>query len=158
MTQKQIAIIVVLFLFLIGGMFLFAYLKKTEIQINEEPVTSSVEESNAALVERINAKHFFIDGTHTLAGTISLPTPCDLLNWDVFVAESYPEQVTVDFSVLNTAESCAAVVTDQRFLVSFDASEDAMITARFMGDLVELNLIPAAPGETPESFELFIKG
>lgn len=159
MTQKQIVGIVVIFVLVIGGMFLFAYLKKNELATNIDSIpTNPSTTTDETMMDRIDAKHFFVDGTHTLAGTIALPTPCDLLNWDVQIAESYPEQVTVDFSVVNTAEVCAQVVTDQRFLVSFDAAEEATINARFMGSPVELNLIPAAPGETPEDFELFIKG
>ncbi|MCA9362393.1 hypothetical protein KC906_03375, partial [Candidatus Kaiserbacteria bacterium] len=70
----------------------------------------------------------------------------------------FPEQVVVDFSVINNAESCAQVVTAQRFMVDFQASSEASISARFMGRDIDLNLIPAAEGETPEEFELFIKG
>ena len=64
----------------------------------------------------------------------------------------------VDFDVINNADMCAQVITDQRFSVSFDASEEARISAKLEGRQVELNLIPAAEGETPDDFELFIKG
>jgi hypothetical protein len=69
-----------------------------------------------------------------------------------------PEQVTLDFNVINNAEVCAQVVTTQRFKVEAQASEQAIIKARFMGREVELNLVPPSAGETPEDFELFIKG
>lgn len=87
-----------------------------------------------------------------------MPTPCDLLNTEVTIMESYPEQVVVDFSVINNADVCAQVVTAQRFKVEFSAAEEASISARFMGRDIELNLIPAAEGELPEDFEVFIKG
>ncbi len=138
---------------------MYASLKKAELTDvvvvpSEEPAT----EVPYADITRVDAKHFFIDGQHTLVGEILFPTPCDLLEAEATVMESFPEQVVVDFTVINTADMCAQVVTAQRFKVDFQASEEAVITARFMGRGIELNLIPAAPGETPDEFELFIKG
>ena len=69
-----------------------------------------------------------------------------------------PETAIIDFDVVNNTKGCVEVATPQRFKVSFDASVGASIKARFMGRNVELNLIPAGEGETPDSFELFIKG
>jgi hypothetical protein len=87
-----------------------------------------------------------------------MPTPCDLLEWDTMVAESYPEQVSVNFSVLNNSETCVQTVTPQRFKASFTASEDASVRASIEGKSVDMNLIPASEGESPNDFELFIKG
>jgi hypothetical protein len=87
-----------------------------------------------------------------------MPTPFDLLKTDASVAESMPEQVTFNFSVLNTSDSCIETITTQRFKVSATASKAATLQARFMGAAVELNLVEALPGETPDEFELFQKG
>ena len=111
-----------------------------------------------APITRIDAKHFFVNGVHTLAGVIPFPTPCDLLEVTAQVAKSLPEQVSVNFSVINTAKTCEQAITMQRFKVTAQASEGAQFTAFFMGRPVELNLIPAEKDETPESFELFSKG
>jgi hypothetical protein len=159
MSQRAIILTVVLFVIIIVGMFGFAYMKKQEVeqpvnQVNEE----LKEEVKYASVTRIDAKHFYIDGVHTLVGEIPMPTPCDLLNTDVLVAESYPEQVRIDFTVINNAETCAQVVTPARFKVEATASSTAEFSAYFQGRPVELNLIPAAEGETPDDFEVFIKG
>ncbi len=159
MSQKSIVLIVSLFALIVAGMFIFAYLKKGEI--NELPVTIDQTASDEILyphITRIVAKHYFIDGVHTLVGELEMPTPCDLLEAEAITMESYPEQVVVDFSVINNAEACVQVITAQRFKVDFTASAEAVITARFMGREVELNLIPAQPGEVPDEFELFIKG
>jgi hypothetical protein len=158
MSNKAIVLSMVLFMIIVGGMFGFAYLKKAEIT---EPVVAPVATStteNSYGISRIEATHFYIDGTHTIVGEIALPTPCDLLTTDARVAESMPEQITFSFSVLNNSEMCAQVVTIQRFKVSAEASKEASISATFMGMPVELNLKEAAPGETPEDFEVFIKG
>ena len=150
---------VALFVVIVVGMFTFAYLKKQEMNVVPEVKNDeSQEQIPYASVTEINAKHFFADGVHTLVGEIPFPTPCDLLQTDARVAESFPEQVTLIFSVLNNAEMCAQTVTAQRFKIEASASEQATFTAQFMGRPVTLNLIPPAAGETPEEFELFIKG
>ncbi len=159
MKNNGIIVAIVLFILIIIGMFVFAYLKKSEIEntgvtpVVEEPVAGPYDS-----ITRIDAKHFFIDGTHTLVGEVAMPTACDLLNWDSVVAESMPEQVAINFDVINTSDSCAQVVTNQRFKVEFQASQGASMRATFEGRPVELNLIPAGSDETPDDFELFIKG
>lgn len=161
MDRTTISLIVGFFVLLVIGMFSYAYLKKAElaeevVQVVEEPEP----EVPYANVTRIDAKHYFVDGTHTLVGEVTLPTPCDLLEVQAEIAERYPELVTLDFSVLNSTENCVQQMTTQRFQVSFQASEEAEIAdrARFAGREVELNLIPALPGETPQEFEVFNKG
>ena len=80
----------------VGGMFAFAYFKNKELQ-NQEPEPEPVanEETPYDYIARVDAKHFYIDGTHTIAGEIPMPTPCDLLEADAIVRESMPEQATV---------------------------------------------------------------
>lgn len=160
MNKKTIILIVALFALIVAGMFFYAQLKKNELQQVE--VVQTADQPPAAdpysSISQIDAKHYFIDGVHTLVGEVNMPTPCDLLEAQAVVAESYPEQVTIEFSVINTADTCAQVITTQRFMVDFSASWEAAMRATFMGRDIELNLIPAAPGERPEEFELFLKG
>lgn len=159
MNQRAILICVALFVLVVAGMFAFAYFKKAEVATpTDEQSNEQTGEVEYASITRITAKHFFEDGVHTFAGEIPMPTPCDLLEAEARVAESFPEQITIDFTVLNNAEFCTQQVTPMRFKVSATASEEATVSARFMGRPVELNLVPPAPGETPEDFELFIKG
>ena len=158
MSQKAIAICVALFAVIVIGMFTFAYIKKQEITKTPSPQENPKEEVAYASITRITAKHFFIDGVHTLVGEIPFPTPCDLLTTDARVAESFPEQIFIDFNVINDSKTCDQVVTLQRFKIEAQASKEATLSARFMGRPVELNLVPAAEGETPADFELFIKG
>ena len=162
MHQKAIITAIVLFVLIVTGMFIFALLKKQELQ-RQEQVQAPGDETNVstdpyASITRVDAKHYYIDGVHTLVGEVPMPTPCDLLEADTTVAESFPEQITINFTVINNADTCVQVITPQRFMVSAEASEDATFRARFQGRTIELNLIPAAEGETPQDFELFIKG
>ena len=158
MNQRTIILIVTLFVLVVVGMFGYAYLKKAEVTPEQSTVIVEEEEVPYPDVTRIDAKHYFIDGKHTFVGQVQLPTTCDLLEADSVVMESFPEQIRLDFNVINNAEACAQVVTEQRFSVSAEASSEATVTATFMGRDIELNLVPASEGETPEEFELFIKG
>jgi hypothetical protein len=158
MDKRSIILVVTLFILIVAGMFTYAYLKNGEIA--EAPVVIVEEKTSLPYPEitRIDAKHYFIDGVHTFVGELNMPTPCDLLEVDSIAEESFPEKISLNFTVINNAEMCAQVVTTQRFMTAVTASKDATVSATFMGRPVELNLIPAAPGETPDEFELYIKG
>lgn len=160
MNQRSIVLFVVLFVLVVAGMFTFAYLKRTEQAapvVEPGPVVDAASTS-VPYMSRVDAKHYIIDGTHTFAGIIDMPTPCHLLEATARVEESMPEQIVIDFTVINNAEVCAQVVTPQRFKVEAAASPQAKIRATWAGVPIELNLIPAGPGESPDDFELFIKG
>ena len=160
MEQKHIVVSVIALVLIIAGMFIFAYLKKNELSQPQVPEVTTTQDGDSpyADITRIDAKHFYIPPTHTIAGEMIMPTPCDLLNWTTRTVAGTPEQVVVDFTVVNHAESCVQVATPQRFKVSFDASENAVIRATLQGRELQVNLVPALPGETPDDFELFIKG
>jgi len=157
--RRTVMLAVLAFLAVVAAMFAFAFFTQNDSKESDSN-KQSVEQTDERYsdIQRIDGKHFYIDGVHTVVGEIQMPTPCDLLDVDSLVAESFPEQITLDFKVINNAEFCAQVVTPQRFKVSATASEEATFTALFNNRVVELNLIEAAPGETPEEFELFIKG
>lgn len=159
MQRRTITLVIILFIVLVAGMFGFAYLQQQNMD-SEPTQTEQVNDdtSSYAGIDRITGKHFFEDGVHTIVGEIALPTPCDLLEVNALVAESLPEQVTLDFSVINNDDACIQVVTAQRFKVSVSASEDASFNALLMNKAVILNLVPANEGESPDDFELFIKG
>jgi hypothetical protein len=160
MENKNVVAVVIVLILIVVGMFMFAYLKRTEINTKgDTPVaTSTKTESPYKDIVRIDAKHFFIDPTHTVVGEIQMPTPCDLLNWSTRTLETSPKTVLIDFTVINHSESCTQVVTAQRFKVAFDAPKDVTIRATLEGRELPINLIQPLPGETPENFEMFIKG
>lgn len=106
----------------------------------------------------ITAKRQFENGVHTIAGTLDMPTPCHLLDWGIIVAESFPEQVTVAFTLDSQAEACAQVITEGRFKFEVEVSENATFGATINGRRAILNLIDVAPGEDLDDFELFEKG
>lgn len=165
MNKKIIVVGIVAFLALIIGMFTFTYLKQSELKETPGDITGNDELQEVDPVDdaysnitRVDATHFYIDGVHTLVGEILMPTPCDLLEADMVVRESYPEQITLELDVINTAEFCAQVMTPQRFMAEVSASPDATFDATFLGRRIDINIIPAPDGQTPDEFELFIKG
>lgn len=156
MEKRTIILIVLLFIFIVIGMFTYTYIKKNEM--TQIPVVETPVVKEDPLGVRIDAKHFYIDGVHTFVGEMTMPTPCDLLEVNSEVQESYPEQIRLDFTVINNSKTCEKIPTNQRFMVSVTASSDAKITATYLGKPAELNLIPAGPEETPDEFEIYIKG
>ncbi len=158
MKKREIVLSVALLVTIILGMFVYTYLAQQKLVVAPEVPTTPTPVANNYGITQIDATHFYIDGVHTIVGEISLPTPCDLLTYQSSVAESMPEQITYQFAVINNSDMCAQVVTTQRFRIEATASEMATHKATFMNAFVELNLRQAAPGETPEAFELYQKG
>ena len=158
MTNKAIVFVIAGFSILVLGMFGLSYIQKQK-SLNDVPLVSVVATTTDPYqISRIEAKHFFRDGVHTIVGEVTMPTPCDLLTADARVAESMPEQVTYEFTVINTTTDCEAKPTKQRFSVAAKASDQANLAATFQGVPVALNMVEAGADETPESYELFIKG
>ena len=162
MERKHVIASGLILVCIVAGMALYGLLsmktgESTSIQHDERQFGK--EEPYAGITE-ISTKHFFNTETqtHTLVGEIALPTPCDLLNWDVRIGESFPENITIDFSVVNHTESCAQVVTLQRFFISFRAHRDASLHATFEQRTIALRIIEAGPEDVPEDFDVFIKG
>lgn len=158
MSKKVIILVSFIFVLVTGGMFGFAYLYKQNVSdstVIPNPIDTKV---NTYGITQIEATHFYLDGVHTIVGELPMPTPCDLLTTDATVAESMPEQVMFLFNVINNSPTCIEQETPQRFKISATASNKATISAMFMGTPVKLNLVEATPGDTPEAFELFIKG
>ncbi len=158
MRRRDIVLVSSLLAILVVGMFVYTYLERGSLPAVVPVVEAPTVPVDRYGIKQIEGKHFYLDGVHTVVGELIMPTPCDLLEYNAVVAESMPEQVTLAFSVINNDDSCANLATPQRFLLTATASEMASFQATFMGQPVELNLIEAAANETPESFELYIKG
>jgi hypothetical protein len=160
MKSKAIYLSIGTFVALVVGMSIFTILAKNNLSNKDLDVPGNklVNEEIPYGIERIDAIHFYRDGVHTIVGSLLMPTPCDLLEVSHSVAESMPEQVRFEFTVLNTAGKCPQVATEQRFRVDVIASAAASMRATFMGNPVVLNLIEAESGATPDDFELFTKG
>ena len=159
MSNKTIVLCIGVFLLLIIGMFGMSYIQKQTSNGNDPIITTPTASSTDPYqISRIEAKHFYRNGVHTIVGELTMPTPCDLLTADAKIAESMPEQVTYEFTVVNTTTDCEQKPTKQRFSVQANASDQANLAATFRGIPVSLNMVEAGADETPESYELYIKG
>ncbi len=127
---------------------------------NKEGQNVEQEEVEAVLpsgTQALSARHSFVAGKHIVAGEVKVPTPCVVLETAVRIAESFPEQVTIDFTATSDGEICAQVIDTRRFKVEFDASENATIKATWNGKPIELNLLKASASAL-EAFNIFVKG
>jgi hypothetical protein len=158
MNQRALIVSVIIFIAIVGAMFGYAAMKRAELSTPQVGIEPAPRIDEAPEV-RVNAVHFIQDDTHTVVGDLMVPTPCDLIQASVSVAESMPEQVTIALTTINNDDSCAQVMTLQRFRVDFQASKDASIRATLDGRDVILNLRDAEPGTEPEKLEdLYFKG
>lgn len=151
--NTYIVVAVIIIILIIGGAY---YYNKTTAP--DLPTDTKVGDINQSSDQLITARHQYKDGKHIVAGSVNLPTPCHLLTENVKIAESSPEQVTLEFGSTSSAEVCAQTIIPVRFRFDFAASENAEISATWNGTPVQLNLIPVGPEEDIENFEIFIKG
>lgn len=156
MSKISVALWVVVILLIGGAFYLYApeSLRFWQGQ-TAAPITAS---QNVPKHEPINAKHQYKNGTHTVAGEVNMPTACYVLNTNSVIAESMPEQVTINFTATTGGDPCTQVITGERFKIDFKASGDAVIKATWNGQPVDLNLVPASSDEDLNNFELYIKG
>ena len=160
MSQKSITLVIALLVVVVVGMFWFAYLERSADEVTTTPPTlpEAPTVQIPGYLERINAKQYVTSTGHVIVGEVVTPTPCDLIEVAPQVRESYPEQVELQFTVINNDDMCAQVLTTQRFRADVTASAKATFTATYQGQPLILNLVPADPSESPDDFELFIKG
>lgn len=162
MEKRTIILLVVLLLVVVAGMFAFSYFQRQAIDETDvefiEDVDGQVAGDGAFGIQRIEVKRFYENGTHTLVGEVTLPTPCHDLSVDTLIRESMPEQVSINLTTETTAEMCAQVLTNRRFQVEVAVDRMASFNANLNGVPVELNIVEALPGETLDNIEDFFKG
>ena len=151
-NTRVVTVVAVLIIIAIG---LFAYTFVSAPTPEDVPVATS--EPTEQVPDRIiTAKHQYVDGIHTIAGMVTVPTPCHRVLADPYLL---PDGVTVEvrFSTLLEGEACPAQPTDVPFRVTFEAPENATITVLWDGAPVRLSLVPVAQGESLDDV-LYIKG
>ena len=79
-------------------------------------------------IDTISVVHAFVGGSHSYTGEINLPTPCHELSHTVTIAESFPEQVTIDFVATTETKECTQYIIPEPFSVSFMASSEAQVS------------------------------
>lgn len=162
MSKKNLIIVGVIVLALILLGISFSTGDRNPNSSTDSNLSGNATSSEIYAPDRIDALHQFdpIESTHILAGQVNLPTPCHILDTEIIISESYPEQVTINFQtqVEDPDQMCAQVITSKSFKVTFSASEEASISAIFNGQDVELNLREVGADENLEEFEVYTKG
>ena len=80
---------------------------------------------------KLLVKHEFKEGIHYLSGSLSVPTPCHELKNRIAIAESFPEQVFVEFYTETSAEACIQVIAEKEFSLQVKVSESARFSGRY---------------------------
>lgn len=145
--------LVVVIILIVGGAYYYS--QKTAPLAGDDDMATTTDKTRPEL---ITAKHQIKNGNHIIAGETNLPTICDLLNQNVTVAKSLPEQVTLEFTTTNQDPNCLERVTPVRFRFDLTADEKADFKATWNGAPVRLNLIPVGPDEDLTNFEVELKG
>ena len=88
--------------------------------------------------ETYSVRHSFDDGVHTISGVITLPTPCHELRENIRIAESFPEQVFIDLTTVDTGGICIQVIDEREFSIDVEVDEAASFALTINGAAVSL--------------------
>lgn len=128
-TRAVIAIFVIAVLVLAGYLFWPSGSNDGEDQLIKADNPSVVEEEYAI-------EHTFDEGVHTISGIVNLPTPCHELAENVSVAESFPEQVFIDLTTVDTGGICIQVIDPREFSIDVEVDEAATFMLTINGTKV----------------------
>ena len=170
MNTSAIHLAIGFFILLVVGMGVYTYLEKAAQQQSSAPVVDTTDDVGnepatdtspvsepvpepppspavpadmspvSDSTEMLTITRAYSDGTHTITGEVMKPTPCHELTYDVMVAESYPEQVTIAFTTMSSAEMCAQVITAEPFTISLEVAEAASFVITVNGKVQMLSL------------------
>lgn len=157
-NKKIIAIaLAVVVILLVAAGFYFSYVSnKDASKLDYKAPVDTVDENGA--IQIVQTKHQYKDGTHTYAGEIDLPTPCDLLEATSVKTSTSDTSYELRFTTTNSSEACATVITARPFKVEFKAVEEITTSATLNGKKIRLNIFEVGPDEDLDTYEIFIKG
>ena len=92
------------------------------------------------LAEKIVGVHYAGGGTHTVEGTVTLPNPCYILSVASEKRSGAPEEILLRFTANQTADVCAQALYKAPFRTTFNAADDAVISAEINGVSLPLEL------------------
>ncbi|TSC78828.1 MAG: hypothetical protein G01um101429_651 [Parcubacteria group bacterium Gr01-1014_29] len=96
------------------------------------------------LAEKAVGVHYAGGGVHVVEGTVALPNPCYALSVAVEKRGSSPEKVLLRFTATPTADVCAEVIYSAPFRATFDAADNAELSATINDIPIALDLEPRA--------------
>lgn len=139
MTARSLSILIGSITFILfGGIFIASQYSDTA-----GTPTPSFEVPESVTVSRTYAQ-----GTHTLRGSLMTETACYDLRHTETIAESFPEQVTIDMEVSAFSDHCLETPTRIPFEVQVSASPQAIFRMRINEESVELNISGETQNDT----------
>ena len=86
--------------------------------------------STVTTTESFSLTQTYNEGVHTFSGTVTTPTPCYTVEATALVAESYPEQITINVTTASDgSDMCTQVIDEKEFSLEATASEEANVVA-----------------------------
>lgn len=131
--SKAIAIFL-FFVFSIVAFYLGAKYEKSTVYKDKSAVVSS----QVPVKSTVAFQKSYEDNLLKYQGTVEVLTPCHEIEQEVKVMESYPEQVTIDLSIVNPAADkvCAQVIAQKEFSGEAAVSENATVSVYLNGQKV----------------------
>lgn len=152
MNTKIIAVIILL---IVLGAGVYGYEAISKKSIVESP--SALEESNESL-PILDIKEQYRDGKFTFAGDVQAPTPCNTVTSEAVLNGDNSYQIQITIKDLPQDAVCADVITDKEYSVTFEASQNAQISATINEKPYELNRFSVPLDQDINTYELHIKG
>ncbi len=156
-TPMIIGVVVVIILIGLGLYFWLGGKNETNIiPTDENPVVTTPTDNG--YVQIVNVKHQYKAGTHTYAGEIDLPTPCDTLKSEAVKDATTANKFTLTFTTTKSSQVCAQVITSKPFKISFKADKDVTVDATLDGKKLRLNTYEVREDQDLDSYDIYIKG
>ncbi|MFQ5492755.1 MAG: hypothetical protein ACE5DX_01170 [Candidatus Dojkabacteria bacterium] len=76
---------------------------------------------------------FYEDAEFTYFGTMQTPTPCSEVQVETLIAESFPEQVSINFTTKESDEICIQVIGERTFSGTVTVDREASFSVRVNG-------------------------
>ena len=137
----EIAVIVVVLLVMIAGVYSYRHYRSTTRPVDTKPMPAMPMDPDLSSVA-VQATKTYSNGVFHISGTFSLPTPCHTLDVTSLVAESYPEQVSINMTVQDPGNPCVQVIDERAWSIDVKASEQATFRANVNGQVANLVWLP----------------
>lgn len=168
MDRKSTLIIAVIIFIAIAGFIVVSFQKSViNSEVSSPQIASTTWENTPA--EKMNdlritpqtivtAKHLYLNGVHTFAGEVPLPSQCHILGSHISASKDKSQIFIALTSSTISSDECAPLITPARFKLTIPANKNSPMFTTFNGQEITLNLIEASPDDNLNNFELYIKG
>lgn len=100
-------------------------------------IACNVDDGDSTGDEQVYIDFTYENGKYLYSGTVQKPTPCDTVEVNAVIRESFPEQVTFAITTKSSDQICAQVITEEEISGEIAVSEQAVIEVTLNGEAVE---------------------